>query len=436
MAVVIKNVERFSKAYFKGIRAGDTLISVNSHEINDVLDYRFRINDSRLSVSFRNGKGTIHIASIKKAPEEDIGLEFETYLMDSQRHCANNCIFCFINQLPEGLRKSLYFKDDDSRLSFLFGNYITLTNMDEKEIDRIIEMHISPVNISVHTMNPVLRVEMMKNPRAGDVLSYIARLAEAGIKLNTQLVLCPGINDGKELEYSLNELRKYYPAVQSIAAVPVGLTCHRDNLPHIDSYSEQTASEVIDIIDDFNAHFSFEHGCKIAYAADEFYLKAKRQIPSPDYYDDYPQLENGVGMWALLRDEFISALADAPDSLPVPRKVCCVTGKAAYPLISELAETLSGKVSGLEINVFEAGNSVFGSSVTVAGLLPGKDILEIAERPECDAILIPAVSLRREGDLFIDDLSLQELRESVRAPVIPVSNDGAKLMQAMLGAEI
>ena len=308
MAVRIGEIVKGSIAQKKKIGAGDVLISINGNEINDVLDYRFYINDTKLLLSLKTADGKSRLAVIHKDEFEDIGLEFETYLMDKQRSCKNKCIFCFIDQLPKGLRKSLYFKDDDSRLSFLFGNYITLTNLTDAEAERIIKMHISPVNISVQTMNPDLRVKMMANPKAGDSLKYLHKFVKAEIAINTQLVLCPKINDGKELERSLSELGALYPSVQSIAAVPVGLSDHREGLYPLKPYTKETAREVIGIIDKFNNKFKEEHGEIIAYAADEFYLKAELPMPDADYYNGFPQLENGVGMWALLESEFNEAL--------------------------------------------------------------------------------------------------------------------------------
>ena len=284
MSVKISGVAPDSIAHKKRISAGDELISINGKEINDVLDYRFYLNDRRLRLVLKHPNGGSKLVVIRKDESDDIGLEFETYLMDKQHSCKNKCVFCFIDQLPKGLRDSLYFKDDDARLSFLFGNYITLTNLSDAEVQRIIDMHISPVNISVHTMNPELRVKMMLNPHAGESLRHLYHLAEAGVAINTQLVLCPGLNDGKELEFSLRELFKLYPSVMSIAAVPVGLTDHRKGLYPLKPYTPETAGEVIDIIDRCNAEFKAEHGETIAYAADEFYIKAERPIPPTEYY--------------------------------------------------------------------------------------------------------------------------------------------------------
>lgn len=433
MAVKIGGISKGSIAQKKKIGAGDILISINGNEINDVLDYRFYINDTKLILSLKTAEGKSRLAVIHKDEFEDIGLEFETYLMDKQRSCKNKCIFCFIDQLPKGLRKSLYFKDDDSRLSFLFGNYITLTNLTDAEAERIIKMHISPVNISVQTMNPELRVEMMANPKAGESLRYLHKFAKAELAINTQLVLCPGINDGKELERSLNELGALYPSVQSIAAVPVGLSDHREGLYHIEPYTRETAREVIGIIDKFNEKFKEEHGEMIAYAADEFYLKAELPMPDADYYNGFPQLENGVGMWALLESEFSEAL-DECSIESLERTATIVTGKAAYPLISSLAEKACNKINGLRINVVEAENKLLGKMITVSGLLCGKDIISALEDKNLgDELIIPPNCLRSEGDMFLDDMTVEELSDKLKIKVTQNGSSGEDLLSAMLG---
>lgn len=433
MAVKISGIEENSIAMKKKISAGDELIKINGNEINDVLDYRFYINEKKLVLSLKTAEGKFRAVTVHKDEFDDLGLEFETYLMDKQQHCKNKCIFCFIDQLPEGLRESLYFKDDDSRLSFLFGNYITLTNMNDADIDRIIKMHISPVNISVQTMNPELRVKMMLNPKAGESLKYIKRLADAGIAINTQLVLCPGINDGKELEFSLKELFKLYPAVQSIAAVPVGLSDHRKGLYPLEPYTPETAGAVIDMIDRLNSEFEKEHGEIIAYAADEFYLKAGRDMPAPDYYNGYPQLENGVGMWALLEEEFDEALAESSVT-ELKRKATVVTGVAAFPLIKKLAEKATQKIKGLEVNVIEAKNKLFGEMITVSGLLCGRDIIDAVSGADLgEELIIPPNCLRSEGDMLLDDMTVSELSETLKVKVTANGPSGGDLLKAMLG---
>lgn len=433
MAVTVSGVDAKSIAAKKKINKDDVLISINGNEINDVLDYRFYINDTKLLLSMKTAEGKSKLIMIRKDEFEDIGLEFETYLMDKQRSCKNKCIFCFIDQLPKGLRKSLYFKDDDSRLSFLFGNYITLTNLTDSEAERIIKMHISPVNVSVQTMNPELRVKMMANPKAGESLKYLREFADAGIAINTQLVLCPSINDGAELERSLNELSKMYPAVQSIAAVPVGLSDHREGLYKLEPYTKETAREVIDIINRFNEKFRAEHGEIIAYAADEFYLKAELPMPDADYYNGFPQLENGVGMWALLESEFNEALEECKIT-ELDRKVTVVTGKAAYPLIKSLSEKAERKIKGLSVNVVAAENKLLGKMITVSGLLCGADIISALDGTELgDELIIPPNCLRSEGDMFLDDMTVEELSERLKIKVTQNGASGEELLSALTG---
>lgn len=433
MPVRIASVEQKSICDKKKIKAGDTLLSINGNGINDVLDYRFYLSDSKLLLRVKDTSGKERKIHIRKDPTEDIGLEFETYLMDKQHSCRNKCIFCFIDQLPEGLRSSLYFKDDDSRLSFLFGNYITLTNLSEDEADRIIRMHISPINISVHTMNPELRVKMMANPHAGESLRFIKKFADAGISINAQLVLCPGINDGKELEYSLRELFKFWPAMESVACVPVGLTKHRAELYPLKAYDSVSAGEVIDIIDRLNDEFGKSHSTSIAYASDEFYLCSGRPMPAYEYYNGFPQLENGVGMWTLLEDEFIEAL-DRCNIEKLSRNVTIVTGKAAYPLIKKLSVQAMDRIEGLAVNVVPVVNNLFGESITVSGLITGTDILKALEGINVgDELIIPPNCLRAEGDMFLDNMTVDELSSKIGTTVKQNGSSGSDLLSAMTG---
>lgn len=437
MSVKIDSVCESSYGAKAGILGGDELVSINGHEIFDVLDYRFYIQAKKLSIILlRNGEE--FKTNIRKSDEyADIGLEFSTYLMDKQHACKNKCVFCFVDQMPKGMRDTLYFKDDDSRMSFLFGNYITLTGLCEREVQRIIDMHISPINISVHTMNPKLRVEMMKNPHAGEVLSILDRLSENEIDMNTQLVLCPGINDGDELRFSLEELSKLYPSVKSIAAVPVGLTKYRDGLYPLRTYTKEEAANVIDIIDEFNAHFAYYNGGQIlAYASDEFYLIAGRELPDADYYGEFSQLDNGVGMCALLKDEFLNAL-EQETSREVKKKITIATGYAAYNLLSELSKMAEEKFPGLLVDVIKIKNNFFGDTVTVAGLITGQDFKEQLKSASLgEKVLIPRVSLRNEGDKFLDDITLEELSEFLETKVFSVENDGYKLLDMMINGGV
>jgi len=425
MAVIVKSVEKHSPAHKAGIKSGDTLLSLNGNEILDVLDYRFYQSEEKIRIKFLNSKGKEKEKTIKKRESDEIGLLFDTYLMDKQRSCKNKCVFCFIDQLPKGMRDSLYFKDDDSRLSFLFGNYITLTNITEHEVERIIKMHISPVNISVHTTNPELRVKMMKNPRAGEVLSIMKRLDEAGIAMNCQLVLCPGYNDGDELRRSLNDLTAM-PSVQSIAAVPVGLSKHREGLEKLQKFEKETAEAVLDIMDEYR-----ESGR--VFAADEFFLMADRPIPDCEYYGDFLQLENGVGMWALmLRDS-----REAIDEISPPeteRDLTVVTGVSAYPLLRNIVDTAERKWHNLKCRVYKVENDFFGHDITVAGLITGGDIIKQLKGKDLGGeLLIPDVMLRHENDRFLDDVTVEELSRELSVPVTVVSADGQGLIEALKG---
>ena len=433
MAVVIDSVEPRSKAWWHGIKAGDKLLKINQNSINDVLDYRFYITDERLILLLETKGGRQRTVKIRNRQGGEIGLSFATYLMDKQRRCANNCIFCFIDQLPKGLRESLYFKDDDSRLSFFFGNYITLTNLKQEDIDRIIKMHISPINISVHTTNPELRVQMMGNKRAGKVLEYIKQLADAGIELHTQLVLCPGFNDGDELDRTLRDLGALYPSLKSIACVPVGISCHRDGLAQLTDYTKEQALDVISRIEVYNNEFLCYNKSNIAYASDEFFIKAGLKMPDATRYGDFDQLEDGVGLWTMLRDEFYEASKDFSFNSQ-GRRVTLATGVAAYPLIKELAQKAESVCQNLTANVIEVENRLFGNKINVAGLICGDDFYDALKDLDLgDELLIPAVSLRHEGDMFLDDVTVEELSKRLDIKVTPVKNDGYELLEKIAG---
>lgn len=434
MSVKILSVDQDSPAEKGKILPGETLVSINGNEINDVLDYRFYETSKNLSLLLTDSDQNPRTVSIRKGEYESIGLEFETYLMDEQHSCRNKCIFCFIDQLPKGMRSTLYFKDDDSRLSFLFGNYITLTNMSDQDVDRIIKMHISPVNISVHTTNPELRVKMMGNRFAGESLQSLYRFAQAGIKMNTQLVVCRGINDGEELKRSLTDLGNLYPAVQSIAAVPVGLTRFREGLFPLESFDRDSAEAAVRILEEFGDRFTAEFGERICYAADEFYLKAGRPIPPAEFYGDFDQLENGVGLMANLKQEFESALEDfqAPSK---PRRVTLVTGTSVYNFLNSLLDELRIKCNNLACNLIPIMNHYFGDTINVTGLVTGTDIIrQLKGKDLGDELIVPAVMLRREGDIFLDDLSLDDLSKTLNIKVTVSPNDGYELLNTVLGS--
>ena len=433
--VKITGVEPRSRAHKNGILAGDNLLSINGREIRDVLDYRFFLTDTEVELLLSRD-GEEYKVNIRKQQYDDIGLEFETPLMDKKQSCHNKCIFCFIDQLPEGMRETLYFKDDDSRLSFLHGNYITLTNLHERDIDRIIEMHISPINISVHTTNPELRVKMMHNKRAGEVLAYMKKLADAGISLCGQIVLCRGINDGEELIRSMRDLTTLFPAMQSVSIVPAGLTKFREKLYPLTLYTKEEAREVISIIDGIANEMKEKHGQRVFYAADELYLKAELPLPSEEYYEGYSQIENGVGMITSMRDEFDDELEYIEELLPefkAPRCVSVATGVAAYDSLVSMAKRLEDKVPGLKINVYKIINYFFGESITVAGLLTGKDISEQLQGKDLgECLFFPENMLRAGEDIFLDDMTPDMLSEKLSVRVAPGSNDGAGFIRDMM----
>lgn len=452
MSAYISAIEQNSLAMRHGIQPGGTLLKINGHDITDVLDYRFYMVDEVLHVLWKSPENRFMLTKIVKRDEyDDIGLVFDTYLMDKQRSCKNKCIFCFIDQLPKGMRESLYFKDDDSRMSFFYGNYITLTNLTDSDIDRIISMHISPVNISVHTMNPELRVKMMNNKNAGKSLGYIKRLSDAGIKMNTQLVLCPGINDGEELEYSLRKLAAFSPAVQSIACVPVGLTDYRDGLFEIKMYEKDTARCTIDIIDSCAKDFKKAFGKRLCYASDEFYLQAELPFPQEEYYEGYPQLDNGVGLCRLLESEVDDKIAEIKgigEERPSYKKsseettqIAIATGIAAYPLIRKLASKVELLYNGeIKVNVYAIENRFFGSNITVSGLLTGRDLSEqLKEKDLGQALLISNSMLRTtypqdnsNDNVFLDDMTTEQLSDILGVPIYPVANDGYEFVEKIL----
>ncbi len=432
--VKITTVEAHSRAERAGICKGDRLLMINGNEISDVLDYRFYLTDTFLTLTLER-EGARYQTVIKKGEYDDIGLGFETPLMDKKHSCRNGCVFCFIDQLPKGMRETLYFKDDDARLSFLHGNYITLTNLEDKDIDRIIRMHLSPINISVHTTNPELRVKMMKNKRAGEVLRYMDRLAEAGISLCGQIVLCKGLNDGEELTRTMRELCRYLPALGSVSVVPAGLTRHREGLYPLEGFTKEDCRTIVSQIEAFGKKCLAEHGTRLFYAADEFYVKGELPIPPEDYYEGYPQIENGVGMLRSLAEDFDFALEELTVGLTAPRCVTVATGAAAYEQIRELARRLESAVPGLDVKVRCISNRYFGESVTVTGLLTGIDIYEqLKDEPLGECLLLSDSTLRADGDMFLCNMTPQELEEKLGVRIrFTRAEDGGDLVRAMLG---
>ena len=431
MKNIIKCIDAESPLRYKA-KPGWELLSINGRLILDVLDYKFYSYESRLALEFLTSEGKRKTVRVKKAEGADPGLTFETYLMDRPRSCANNCVFCFIDQNPPGMRSSVYFKDDDARLSFLMGCYITLTNLGEREIRRIIDLHISPVNISVHASDPALRGTLLRSPRAGEALTIMRRFAEAGVGMNCQIVCCPGYNDAGALLQTLEALKALHPAVNSVSVVPVGLTKHREGLPELRPFTPEGAAETVALVTRFGDKCLTERGTRLAYCGDEFFLKAGLEIPPEEYYEDYPQLENGVGMLRATESEFLSALNLAPASDGVPFAIA--TGAAAAPLMERLLAAAKAKARNIDGRVYTIRNEFFGESVTVTGLITGGDLIsQLRGRDLGKRLLISADMLRREELDFLDGVTLEGASAALGVPVFPVPSDGAALSGAMFG---
>ena len=434
MAVKIFDVTTGSHADKAGIKKGETLLSINSNEIVDVLDYRFYQVNRNLTLEVADEDKNVRTIEMTKSEYEEIGLEFETYLMDKQHSCRNKCIFCFIDQLPKGMRESLYFKDDDSRLSFLFGNYITLTNITEHEIDRIIKMHISPINVSVHTTNPELRCKMMNNRFAGDTLKYLKRFADAGITLNCQIVSCPGINDGDELVRTLTDLENL--GVNMTAIVPVGLTRYRENLYPLVPYNKETAGQTIDIIEKMGDECVKKHGRRIFFPGDEFYLLAEREIPSPEFYEDFSALEDGIGMIAYLTDDVGWKLEELDADESLCHKVTIACGEGVFPYMKRIMSMINEKFPNITINTRAIKNNFFGGGVNVSGLVTGGDLIDQLRGDDLgDRLIIPSSMLRFENDLFLDDVSTDDVERELGVTLVPVNNNGNDLVEAVIAGK-
>lgn len=434
MAVKIFDVTTGSHADKAGIKKGETLLSINSNEIVDVLDYRFYQVNRKLTLEVEDEDKNVRTIEMTKGEYEEIGLEFETYLMDKQHSCRNKCIFCFIDQLPKGMRESLYFKDDDSRLSFLFGNYITLTNITEHEIDRIIKMHISPINVSVHTTNPELRCKMMNNRFAGDTLKYLKRFADAGITLNCQIVSCPGINDGDELVRTLTDLENL--GVNMTAIVPVGLTRYRENLYPLVPYNKETAGQTIDIIEKMGDECVKKHGRRIFFPGDEFYLLAEREIPSPEFYEDFSALEDGIGMIAYLTDDVGWKLEELDADESLCHKVTIACGEGVFPYMKRIMSMINEKFPNITINTRAIKNNFFGGGVNVSGLVTGGDLIDQLRDDDIgDRLIITSSMLRFENDLFLDDVSTDDVERELGVTLVPVNNNGNDLVEAVIAGK-
>ncbi len=432
------------------LEPGDTLISVNGQEIDDVFDYHYYINEEYLTVLVRKPDGEEWELEIEKEFEEDLGIVFESSLMDEYRSCRNKCIFCFIDQMPKGMRDTLYFKDDDSRLSFLQGNYVTLTNMSDHDIDRIIRYHLEPINISFHTMNPQLRCKMLNNRFAGDIFPKVKRMAEAGIEMNGQIVLCRGVNDGAELDYSIRKLTEYLPYLRSVSVVPVGLTKFRDGLYPLEPFSAEDAGMVIDQIEEWQKKVMKEHGIHFIHASDEWYVLAGRPFPEEKRYDSYLQLENGVGMMRLLYEETKDALEQMKEEAHQQsdesgrgicgqagmREISLATGKLAAPFMETLAGMIAEQFPNVKLHIYSIRNEFFGERITVSGLLTGQDLISQLRGKELGAeLLLPCSMLRSGEEVFLDDITVTELEKALQTRVRIVKSSGYDFVHAVTNSK-
>ena len=432
----IASVDLHSPARKAGVRPGETLTHINGHPIVDVLDYKFYAYDPRLELTLTEENGGSRTLRIKKEEGEDLGLNFETYLMDRARSCANKCIFCFVDQMPPGMRDTLYFKDDDARLSFLMGNYLTLTNLSQREIQRIIDLRISPINISVHATDPELRTAMLKNPRAGECLSIMERFAKAGIEMNCQVVACPGVNDGPALTRTMEDLGRLHPAVISVAVVPVGVTKFREGLCRIEPYTKEQAAALIDQVETFARAFLQEHGTSLVWCSDEFYLMAGRKLPEKAYYEDLDQLENGVGMLRLLLHQAAMGLEEEEPEQIEPFSIA--TGLSAAPFVQEIVDNARKQCGNIKGTVYPIVNRFFGETITVSGLITGTDLIEQLRGKDLGGrLLIPDNMLRAGEQVFLDDVTVEQVEQALDVTVVPVPADsGFDLADAILGREV
>ena len=415
------------------VTSGDFLISINGHDIHDVLDYMYYASEDTVSIVIMREDSQFTV-NLTKNEYDDLGLEFESFLMDQKQSCHNKCVFCFIDQMPPNMRETLYFKDDDARLSFLHGNYVTLTNLKQSDIDRIIQMKLN-INVSVHTTNPELRCKMMNNRFAGDKLKYLKQMADGGINLNCQIVLCPNLNDGDELRRTLTDLGSLMPNISSIAIVPVGLSKYRDNLYPLERFNKETAGKALDIIEKFQQNFLEKYNTRLVFPSDEFFLIAEREIPDFNYYEDFSQYENGVGMLRSIEDEFIQALESTDYDNP-PREISIATGYSAFESIKKLTQLAEKQFNTLKCNVYCIRNDFFGETITVTGLITAQDIIkQLSGQNLGEELLISSAMLKHDSDIFLDDLTISDVEEKLNIKITPVENDGFALLDAILGVE-
>ena len=431
---VISKVYKDSIADELGIEVGDLLISINGEPIHDIIEYRFLLSDEYLEVEIQKQNREVYIYEIEKDYDDDLGIEFTNPIIDKAKSCRNKCVFCFIDQLPKGMRETLYFKDDDSRLSFLQGNFVTLTNMSEEDINNIIKYRISPINISVHTTNPELRKTMIKNKFAGNLYSIMERLAEAQIQMNCQIVLCPGYNDKEELERTVSDLTKLYPYVNSAAAVPVGITKHREHLPNLEIFNEKTAGETIDQVDKLQKKYLKELGTRFIFLSDEFYIMANRKLLDYDEYEGFIQFENGVGMISKFEREIKDYLENlSEDHKSKIKKVSIATGHSAYEFMCEMAKCIMEKCPNVQIDVYKIINNFFGDTITVSGLVTATDIIDqLKDKNLGETLYIPRSMLKADEEIFSDNITLENLSDIMGLEVVPCLNEGKDFIDKIL----
>ena len=425
-------IEKGSIAEEVGIEVGDILLEINGKPVNDIFDYRYLINDEYIEMVFMDAHGEEYSAEIEKDFDEDIGLIFEDGIMDEAKSCRNGCIFCFIDQLPPNMRDTLYFKDDDSRLSFLQGNYVTLTNMSDEDLDRIIYYHLSPINISVHATDGEIRKKMLRNRFADRLFPQMKKLADAGIEMNLQIVLCKGINDGEILEKSVKELSEFIPSAKSLSIVPAGLTKYRSKLFPLEQFTPEECRYIISRTEAFQKEFKKSFGTAFVFAADEFYIKGNVEIPPSSAYEDFPQIENGVGMWALMRDEFSKAL-EGITGKPQAMELSVATGAASIELMRFLMGKITKKFPQIKIYVYEIKNEFFGAEITVSGLLTGRDIInQLKGKPLGKRLFLPPNLLRSGEESLLDDLTLTDIKEALGVEICTDSRSGEEFVNSIL----
>lgn len=431
----IKEVLPGSIAQELEIIPGDRVISIDNNIIKDMFDYYYYEKNEKIEMLVETEEGEQYIFEIEKEYGEELGIVFESELMDSYQSCRNKCIFCFIDQMPKGMRETLYFKDDDSRLSFLYGNYVTLTNMSESDIQRIIDYKMMPINISIHTMNKELRCKMLHNRFAGDVLRFLDNFYESETLMNSQIVLCKGINDREELEYTLQELMRYYPVMQSVSIVPVGLTKHREGLFSLDAFTKEDAQYLIDQVERFQKKALAIGGTHFVHASDEWYILAERPFPEEESYDGYLQLENGVGMMRKFWNHFYNDFSDIRGD-DREMSLSIATAKLAYPTIKEVARKIEEKFQNIKIHVYCIKNEFFGEKITVSGLLVGQDIInQLREKELGERLILPANVLNIEEPIFLDDITLEEMQKTLQLPIDIVQSNGEDFLTKILGDE-